>query len=89
MRPVKAFIENITWTQETKYLGVTLDLKLTYKTHISCILRKAKQLNKSSTTDINLGLITYKSHVSFDATQHLELVYSLNAKKETHPTFFF
>jgi hypothetical protein len=58
---VKIFNENIVWTKETKYLGVTLDSKLTFRTHISCILRKANYrlrqlfpiLNKSSTIDIN------------------------------------
>jgi hypothetical protein len=57
------------WTIETKYLGVTLDSKLTYRIHISSILHKANYrlrqlfpiLNKSSTIDINLELIIYKS----------------------------
>jgi hypothetical protein len=69
MCPVKIFNENIAWTKETKYLGIALDSKLTYRTHISCILRKANYrlrqmfpiLNKSSTIDINLALIIYKS----------------------------
>jgi hypothetical protein len=68
-RPVKIFNENIAWTTTTKYLGVTLDSKLTYRTHISGILRRAnyrlKQLfpilNKSSKININLALIIYKS----------------------------
>jgi hypothetical protein len=63
------FDENIASTSETKCLGVTLDSKLTYKTHLSCILQKANNrlrqmfhiLNKSSTIDINLALIIYKS----------------------------
>jgi hypothetical protein len=54
--------------ERTKYLGVTLDSKLIYRTHISCILRKANYrlrellpiLNKS-TVDINLAIIIYKS----------------------------
>ena len=66
---VKIFNKTISWTKETKYLGVTLDSKLTYRTHISCILRKANYrlrqlypiLNKSSTIDINLALVIYKS----------------------------
>jgi hypothetical protein len=52
-----------------KYFGIMLDSKLTYRTHISCILHKANYrlrqllpiLNKSSTTDINLVFIIYKS----------------------------
>jgi hypothetical protein len=39
--PVKMSNENIAWSKETKYLGVALDSKLTYRTHISCILCKA------------------------------------------------
>jgi hypothetical protein len=67
--PVKIFNENVAWTNETKYLGVILDSKLTYKSHIFPLLRKANCrlrqlfpiLNKSSTTDVNLALIVYKS----------------------------
>jgi hypothetical protein len=69
MCPVKIFNENIAWYKEIKYLGVTLDSKLTYRTHISNTLRKANYrlrqlfliLNKSSTIDINLALIIYRS----------------------------
>jgi hypothetical protein len=60
--PVIISAENITWT------SVTFDSKLSYKTHISCILLKANNslrqifpiLNKSSIIDINLALIIYK-----------------------------
>jgi hypothetical protein len=66
---VKIFNENRVWTKETKYLGATLDPKLTFRTHISCILRKANYrlrqlfplLNKSSAIDINLALVIYTS----------------------------
>jgi hypothetical protein len=69
MCPVKIFNETIASFKEIKYLGVTLDSKLTYRSHISNILRKANYrlrqlfpiLNKSSTIDINLALIIYKS----------------------------
>jgi hypothetical protein len=69
MCPVKIFNQKISWTKATKYLGVTLYSKLTYRTHISCILRKANYrlrqlfpiLNKSSTIDINLALVIHKS----------------------------
>jgi hypothetical protein len=68
-RPVRIFNENIAWTTATTYLGVTLDSKLTYRTHISCIPPKANYrlrqlfpiLNRSSTIDINIALIIYKS----------------------------
>jgi hypothetical protein len=68
-RPVKICNENTASTNETKYLGVTLDSKLTYRNHISCIRRKANYrlrqlfltLNKSSTIDINLELVICKS----------------------------
>jgi hypothetical protein len=68
-RRVKIFNETIAWTTESKYLGVSLDSKLTYRTHTSCILRKANYrprqlfpiLNRSSTIDINIALIIYKS----------------------------
>jgi hypothetical protein len=48
---------------------VTLDSKLTYRTHISCILHKANYIlqqvfptvNKSFTTDINRALVIHKS----------------------------
>jgi hypothetical protein len=69
IHPVKIFNENVTLSNTTKYLGVILDSKLTYRAHISSLLRKAncrlKQLfpilNKSSSIDINLALIVYKS----------------------------
>jgi hypothetical protein len=62
--PVTIFDENITWTSGSKYLGVTLNSKLTQKTHTSCSLWKTNNrlrqlfliLNKSSTIDINLAL---------------------------------
>jgi hypothetical protein len=40
MYPVKICNETIACTNETKCLVVTLDSKLTHRTHISCILRK-------------------------------------------------
>jgi hypothetical protein len=69
MCPVKIFNENIAWTKETQYLGVTVDSKLTYSTHLPRILHQANYrlrqlfpiLNQSSTIDINLALIIYKS----------------------------
>jgi hypothetical protein len=68
-RPVQIFNEITAWTNKTKYLGLTLDLKLIQRAHICCILRKANYrlrqlfpiLNKSSTININLELVIYKS----------------------------
>jgi hypothetical protein len=65
----KDFNENAAWTNETKYLGVITDPKLTHKAHTSFILRKANcilrqlfpVLNKSSNNDANLALILHKS----------------------------
>jgi hypothetical protein len=67
--PVRIFNENAAWTKETKYLGVMLASKLTYKARIGSLLHKAncklRQLfpvpNKSSTTDVNLTLTIYKA----------------------------
>jgi hypothetical protein len=85
--PVVISDENIVWTRETKCLGVTLDSKLTYRIHISCILRKANNrlrqlfpiLNKSSTIDINLALIIYKSIIRSILT-YASLVWGYAAK---------
>jgi hypothetical protein len=71
--PVTISDECIAWTSETKYLGVTLESKLTYKT---LILRKANNrlrqmfpiLNKSSIVNINVGLIIYKSLLRYILT---------------------
>jgi hypothetical protein len=68
-KPAKNFNGNKAWTNETNYLGVILDSKLTYRTQISCILLKASYrlrqlfpiLSKFSTIDINLALVIYKS----------------------------
>jgi hypothetical protein len=67
--PVTLFKEHIPWTKQLKYLGITLDLMLTFKAHITCTLQKLNHrlkqlhpiLNRSSTIDINFALIIYKS----------------------------
>jgi hypothetical protein len=38
--PVNIFNDIIAWTNEIKYLGVTLDSKLTYRTHTSAFCEK-------------------------------------------------
>jgi hypothetical protein len=66
---IKIFNKNAVWTRETKYLGVTLDSKLTCKARIASLMRKAncrlRQLfpvpNKPSTADENLALTVHKS----------------------------
>jgi hypothetical protein len=67
--PFTLFRTNIDWTNCTKYLGVILDSKLTYRKHINRTLCKANHrlrqlypiLNKSSPININLALTIYKS----------------------------
>jgi hypothetical protein len=59
--PLKIFNKNIARANQTKHLGITLDSKLRYRTHISCILLTANYrlrhlfliLNKYFTIHIN------------------------------------
>jgi hypothetical protein len=67
--PLKIFRTNIAWSNEVKYLGVILDRKLTYRSHINNSVTKANHrlrqlypiLNKSSFININLALTIYKT----------------------------
>ncbi|GBM10645.1 hypothetical protein AVEN_152294-1 [Araneus ventricosus] len=44
--PPKPYRHPIHWKTETKYLGVTLDKELTYKTHVNEVRGKVTTLNK-------------------------------------------
>jgi hypothetical protein len=73
--PVKLFNEKIPWSKETKYLGVTLDTKITIKPHISRIPQKLNYrlrqlfpfLNRSSAIDISfLNYIQIPTPIHYD-----------------------
>lgn len=59
------------WKEEVKYLGVTLDAKLMFKSHIERVIKQANAnismlfclLKKDSTLPINLKLLIYKLYV--------------------------
>jgi hypothetical protein len=56
--PLEVFHTNINWTNQINYLGVILDSKLTYRSHINRSLRQlCPILNKSSNINANLALI--------------------------------
>jgi hypothetical protein len=42
-RPVTLFVEPIQWVETTRYLGVTLDKRLTWSPHIDQISKKTEQ----------------------------------------------
>ncbi|GBO14616.1 hypothetical protein AVEN_246993-1 [Araneus ventricosus] len=44
--PPKLYRRSIPWKDETKYLGVTLDKRLTYKTHVAEVKNKVTAVNK-------------------------------------------
>lgn len=57
------------WLQQAKYLGVTLDSKLTFKAHIESVIKRAKAMmntlfcliKRSSTLPNHLKILIYKS----------------------------
>jgi hypothetical protein len=67
-RPVALFGEPIVWVDTTRYLGVTLDKRLTWSTHIDQVRRKASQrlgvlgpvLNRRSGLSIRNGVLLYR-----------------------------
>jgi hypothetical protein len=69
LSPVTLFNQYIPWINNPKYLGVTLDSKMTFKLHITHTLRKLNYrlrqlypiINRSSSIDIHLALTIYKA----------------------------
>jgi hypothetical protein len=67
-RPVSLFGEPIQWVATTRYLGVTLDRRLTWSPHIHQISRRTAQrmgmlgplLNRRSELSIRNGVLLYK-----------------------------
>jgi hypothetical protein len=67
-RPVQIFGEPIQWVDTARYLGVTLDTRLTWSAHFNQVVRKAAQrlgvlvllLNRKSGLSIKNGVLLYK-----------------------------
>jgi hypothetical protein len=67
-RPVQLFGEPIKWVDSARYLGLTLDTRLTWSAHVNQVRRKAAQrlgvlgplLNRSSGLSIKDGVLLYK-----------------------------
>jgi hypothetical protein len=67
-RPVQLFGEPIQWVDTARYLGVTLDTRLTWSAHVNQVGRKAAQrlgvlgplLNRRSGLSIKNGVLLYK-----------------------------
>jgi len=67
-RPVTLFGEPIEWVDTTRYLGVTLDMVLTWSPHIDQVRKKIAQtmgmlgplLNKKSDLSVRNGVLLYK-----------------------------
>ena len=67
-RPVTLFGESIEWVNSTRYLGVTLDRRLSWSPHIDQIRRRTAQrmgmlgpvLNRKSDLSIRNGVLLYK-----------------------------
>jgi hypothetical protein len=67
-RSVHLFGEPIQWVDTARYLGVTLDKRLTWSTHIDRVRKKAAQrmgalgplLNRRSVLSIRNGILLYK-----------------------------
>src|SRR5215468_1562918 len=70
-RPVTLFGEPIQWVDNTRYLGVTLDKRLTWSSHIGQVSKRTAQrmgllgplLNRWSELSIRNGVLLYKQLV--------------------------
>jgi Reverse transcriptase (RNA-dependent DNA polymerase) len=68
---ITLFDEEIPWKKDAKYLGVTLDAKLKWNTHVTETAKKAKSrlgmlypvLNKKSKLSLENGLTLYKTMI--------------------------
>jgi hypothetical protein len=67
-QPLRFFSEPIEWVDTARYLGVTLDKRLTWSKHIDQVRKKAAQrlrilgplLNRRSSLSIKNGVLLYK-----------------------------
>jgi hypothetical protein len=61
-QPVTLFGEPIQWVETTRYLGVTLDKRLTWSPHIDQVTRKllGPLLNRKSDLSVRNGVLLYK-----------------------------
>jgi hypothetical protein len=67
-RPVTLFGEPIEWVDTSRYLGVTLDTRLTWSPHIDQVRKRAAQrlgmlsplLNRKSDLSVRNGVLLYK-----------------------------
>jgi len=70
-RPVTLFREPIEWVDTTRYLGVTLDTRLTWSPHIDQVKKSTAQrrgilgplLNMKSDLSIRNGILLYKQSI--------------------------
>jgi hypothetical protein len=68
LRPVQHFGEPIQWVDTARYLGVTLDTRLTWSAHVNQVGRKVAErlsvldllLNRRSGLSIKNGVLLYK-----------------------------
>lgn len=67
--PISLFDENIPWSKTSKYLGVTMDHRLTWAPHITELSKKCNQriallkplIGKSNHIDTSVGILLYKT----------------------------
>ena len=67
-RPLKLFGDPIQWVETTRYLGITLDKRLTWSPHIVQVRKKTAQrmgmlgslLNRKSDLSVRNGVLLYK-----------------------------
>jgi len=73
-RPLTLFVEPIEWVDTTRYLGVTLDTRLTWSPHIDQFRRRSAQrmgmlcplLNRKRVLSVRNGVLLYAGHPAPD-----------------------